>query len=81
MNAANCVTHEDVIAHRAATTTDAWLRMPARVLGRVFDTIGLWQGRAVMRAHLLEMDDRLVRDIGLDRVQIRREATKPFWKP
>ncbi|MBM3646250.1 MAG: DUF1127 domain-containing protein [Alphaproteobacteria bacterium] len=31
------------------------------------------------RRQLAELDDRLLRDIGLDRATARREADKGFW--
>ena len=33
-----------------------------------------------LRRHLLELDDRLLDDIGFSRAMARREAAKPFWK-
>ena len=38
-----------------------------------------WQDRAEYRRHLAELDDRLLRDIGLSRYDVQREAAKPFW--
>jgi uncharacterized protein YjiS (DUF1127 family) len=32
------------------------------------------------RQTLLNLDDRLLRDIGITREQAEREARKPFWK-
>jgi uncharacterized protein YjiS (DUF1127 family) len=34
-----------------------------------------------MRRQLARLDDRLLRDIGFDPEQARREAAKPFWSP
>ena len=47
---------------------------------RLFATIVAWQQRYELRRHLLEMDDRLLDDMGLSRVAARQEAAKPFWK-
>ena len=33
------------------------------------------------RQALLRLDDRMLRDIGLTRVDVMREADKPFWRP
>ncbi len=41
----------------------------------------LWQARARERYHLQELDDHLLRDMGLSRADIAREADKPFWRP
>ncbi|WP_222948301.1 DUF1127 domain-containing protein [Thauera sedimentorum] len=32
------------------------------------------------RRELLELDERLLRDVGLSREQALREADKPFWR-
>ena len=47
---------------------------------RLFATIVAWQQRYELRRHLLEIDDRLLDDIGFSRVEARQEAAKPFWK-
>lgn len=38
-----------------------------------------WQIRARERKHLASLDDRMLRDVGLSRVDTMRESTKPFW--
>jgi uncharacterized protein YjiS (DUF1127 family) len=48
----------------------------ARLLGRLL----LWQARAQERRILASLDDRLLKDIGLDRGQVMAEADKPFWR-
>jgi uncharacterized protein YjiS (DUF1127 family) len=35
--------------------------------------------RARQRRHLAELDDAMLRDIGLTRDEARREARRPFW--
>jgi uncharacterized protein YjiS (DUF1127 family) len=39
-----------------------------------------WQQRIAYRQHLLELDERLLRDIGISRYDALKEAAKPFWK-
>lgn len=39
-----------------------------------------WQGRAMERAHLRELDRRLLDDMGLDPAQARAAAAKAFWR-
>ena len=50
-------------------------------LARAFDRLYLWQLRHAGRRHLEGLDERLLRDIGLSRVDALREASKPFWRP
>ena len=38
------------------------------------------QDRARHRRHLRELDDRLLRDVGLSRADVEHEATKPLWR-
>ncbi len=32
------------------------------------------------RRQLLRLDDRLLRDVGLDHEQVKMEVSKPFWQ-
>ncbi len=47
---------------------------------RLLATVVSWQQRYELRRHLLEMDTRLLEDIGLTRAKALQEAAKPFWK-
>jgi uncharacterized protein YjiS (DUF1127 family) len=52
----------------------AWLlRAIEQVLG--------WQEVARQRRSLLELDERLLKDIGITRADALREASRPFWDP
>jgi len=42
--------------------------------------IALWADRARQRRRLAAMDDRLLSDIGVTRVEAERECEKPFWR-
>lgn len=46
----------------------------------VLDTLSLWRDRLEQRRTLVALDDRLLRDIGMDRDVAEREAAKPFWQ-
>jgi uncharacterized protein YjiS (DUF1127 family) len=48
-------------------------------LGRVILTLLRWQELARQRRGLLKMDDRMLKDIGISRVDAAREAARPFW--
>jgi len=39
-----------------------------------------WVERSRQRRALFELDDRLLRDIGVAPEEARREATRPFWE-
>jgi uncharacterized protein YjiS (DUF1127 family) len=45
-----------------------------------FGLVDRMQERWRQRQQLLELDDRLLADIGISRRQARAEARKPFWK-
>lgn len=46
------------------------------LLGRIDEVLALWHFRARSRRELAQLDDRLLKDMGLD----RSEANKPFWR-
>jgi uncharacterized protein YjiS (DUF1127 family) len=41
----------------------------------------LWRARHQERSQLLGLDERMLRDIGLSKVDVWHEANKPFWRP
>ena len=47
---------------------------------RLFDQVLSWLDHARQRRHLGELDDRLLRDIGISRSEVDHEASRPFWK-
>lgn len=44
------------------------------------DMVRVWHDRWVTRHHLVDLDDRLLDDIGLTRGDVVHEAEKPFWQ-
>jgi uncharacterized protein YjiS (DUF1127 family) len=46
---------------------------------QVVAVLRLWRRRARDRAELASLDDRMLDDIGLTRIDIMREIGKPFW--
>ena len=55
-------------------------RRAASWLGRVRATLRLWQDRVSGRQQLLRLDEHVLRDIGITRLQAEAEANKPFWR-
>lgn len=51
-----------------------------RGMDRLLATLDLWYQRRRQRRRLALLDDRLLRDIGLDRATAMEEADKPFWQ-
>lgn len=49
-------------------------------LARALDTVLLWHERARQRRQLLQLDDVMLRDIGVGRSDVTGEASKPFWR-
>jgi len=49
-------------------------------LGEAVSKIWRMAERRRQRLALLELDSRLLRDIGLTRSEVRHECTKPFWQ-
>ena len=45
-----------------------------------YATLLLWNDRQTQRHHLHELDDRLLRDMGLSKEEVWQEAQKPFWR-
>ncbi len=50
-------------------------------LASLLEVFLIWQDRGVQRRALAQLDDRMLKDIGLSRVDAVREAGKPFWRP
>ncbi|MDH3695041.1 MAG: DUF1127 domain-containing protein [Gammaproteobacteria bacterium] len=43
-------------------------------------TVHKWNQRSLERRQLSQLDDNLLKDIGISRVDAQFEASKPFWK-
>lgn len=50
------------------------------VTARVLDIALGWMDRARQRRHLAELDDRLLRDIGISRAEVEAEMSRPVWR-
>jgi len=71
-------------AYRLSFTWKVWARAGVRLLlgdlRRLMDLLALWQRRSVDRQRLHDMDERLLKDMGIDRIDALQEAAKPFWR-
>ena len=67
----------DLINGRFRRLDEVSIRM---TIGRLFAGIRRWGARSRERRLLLELDDRMLRDIGLSRTDVLREQMKPFWR-
>ena len=52
----------------------------AAALDRVLEAPFVWADRVAERRHLAELDDHMLKDIGLSRADIDEVADKPFWR-
>jgi uncharacterized protein YjiS (DUF1127 family) len=69
-------THANTYAYHRHTP----LRAASGLVGRAIGLLLRWQDRARGRHELGQLDDRLLKDIGLNRIDALRESGKPFWK-
>jgi uncharacterized protein YjiS (DUF1127 family) len=82
---------EDIVRNRIDTIDTISSVEPAAASGfggavrrAVAASVGLlltWQQRAHERHTLAAMDEHMMRDLGLSRVDILVELDKPFWRP
>jgi uncharacterized protein YjiS (DUF1127 family) len=57
---------------------------PARwrlMLGSIIATLREWRRRSIERGELARLDERTLRDIGLDRGVVDYETYQAFWRP
>jgi uncharacterized protein YjiS (DUF1127 family) len=54
---------------------------PRRVRPNLLSRFRDWRERARGRHLLLQLDDRMLRDVGLSRSDVDRECAKHFWQP
>ena len=83
----NCIdTIKDGNSHHAPTLSwGEWLsegkRLVAKEAHKTFTVLLEWQRRMAARYMMIEMEERILRDIGITREDVLKEAQKPFWKP
>ena len=52
----------------------------AGILGAIWATLLTWQQRSVERHQMRDFTGEMMRDMGLDPVEVAHEAAKPFWR-
>ena len=52
-----------------------------RVVSKCLQKLVIWQERAEQRHALNELNERMLKDIGVSRADAYKEARKPFWLP
>ncbi len=86
MSYADC-THTIGLADSREPRGSAWrnwlgigLRLLVRDTRALFDLLATWQQRVAMRHKLRHLDDHILKDIGISRADMEREAAKSFWR-
>lgn len=75
MTASSCTTRSRVPLVRPLPHS----RRLSRALIAAFDRLLAWQENVRSRHALLSLDDRMLRDVGIDRAAAEAEARRPFW--
>jgi len=71
--------------NRLSLALDDVRRLAARetataAVRKMMDAVVGWQERAHERRRLIDMEDRMLADIGLSRTDAQAEFNKPFWR-
>lgn len=73
-----------VAASGTSKSWKSWFKAGTALLvadmARIVEALKVWQYRSSMRIRLADLDDRLLKDIGISRAEAQREVTKPFWR-
>jgi uncharacterized protein YjiS (DUF1127 family) len=70
---------ESCTAGRVGTTQGRPSALSSWVI-RALNRVGEWSDLTHQRSTLGELDDHMLRDIGIDRATAQMEAQKPFWQ-
>lgn len=61
-------------------TSEGWLGTSIRSIGKGTEILSLWYKRARARRRLVDLDDRILSDIGMTRFEAEQEYRKFFWQ-
>lgn len=67
-------------APRTKPAAKRLLSVPGRALLSIMRRLGGWYDRWLQRQDLAELDDHILRDIGISPREVERECAKPFWQ-
>ncbi|MDR3517119.1 MAG: DUF1127 domain-containing protein [Azospirillaceae bacterium] len=67
-------------SHPTANRGHGSADLPQEIFGRLVGTIHTWRERIEQRRQLAELDERMLRDIGVSAADVVGEVDKPFWK-
>lgn len=65
---------------KPASMTGSWFAKILRLIAIMVANVVHWQERAKQRRQLSELDDRLLSDIGVRRIDAHHESSKHFWQ-
>ena len=68
------------IFNNTSITVYSWVCKIEEGANKVKTTFKTWKERRHARNQLQQLDNRLLKDIGLNRHDVEYEINKPFWK-
>ncbi|MCP5419061.1 MAG: DUF1127 domain-containing protein [Gammaproteobacteria bacterium] len=80
MTKTQCINDSLPVRTSASRHSPSSLTQLTGLIGRFLATVGVWYERSRQRRALQGLDDYLLKDIGISRADVYREATKPFWR-
>ena len=69
-----------ISAAKPASGNGSWSATAIRWSVAAAGKLVQWQDRIVQRRRLSELDDRMLADIGVTRIDAGHESSKPFWQ-
>ena len=85
MSKAQCTTpetfgHASLDIRSTGGPTGGFFQRVAHLPLAALEAVLVWQERVSERRRLREMDDHLLKDMGLSRADAEREGSVPFWR-
>ena len=70
----------DLASRRFAGAPGQWRLEAGRFAAGILATTMVWLERGRSRRSLAQLDERMLKDLGLSRWDIQQEVEKPFWR-